>query len=122
MIKSSEYKFISDRLGEVHSEAVDGANSLGGMLEHLRENPLPLSDTDKLVLAKSISDTYLVILKNNVAVSDDLSKLVKALQRHIEKYFVDVNDFLSINDLRVSPDFASLSGFCGYEIFAENIE
>lgn len=122
MIRSADYKFISDSLGLAKSDGFYMASALIDMRNDLRDNELSVVDLDKQYLDKAITDTYRIIVNSHLNINIEMRRLVSSLQNHVRRHYADVNDFLNEKNIKVSQDFADLSSLCGFEIDPENIE
>jgi hypothetical protein len=122
MISASDYKTVSDSLGQAQVEGQGMYESMGDMMTHLDSNDVTETNVDKRELLKSIYNEYQFILLNHVYLNERMYQTVQALQNHIEKHYGPVNDFLSNTGTKVSQDFADLSEMCGFVIDPGNIE
>lgn len=123
MISSSEYKFISDRIGESQSVGWPMGASILRAKQKLQANDLNAArNPEKTQLSGIFDDTYAMVVINHIGAVQPLQNAVRALQSHIEKQYDTIDDYLLEKGIRVNPEFAKLSESLGYKISIENIE
>lgn len=122
MIKSDEYKLITDNLGASQADGLFMLQEIISMGNNLDDNELSTVNLEKQILQRSITDTYRIIVGSHVNLSQELRTLVGSIQKHVLKHYSNVNIFLQDNNIKVTNDFADLSALCGYTIDLENIE
>lgn len=122
MISNSDYKFISDRIGLSQFYTSDAASSLRSMVTNFINNDVKYNDNLKLWIINIIIRTYDTLVDSHVVLNPVIVSFVKALQEHVVKRFGSVDNYLSTNNLLVSPEFAAISSSAGYDIYFINIE
>jgi len=122
MISNSDYKFISDRIGLSQFYTSDAASALRSMVTNFINNDVKYNDNLKLWIINIIIRTYDTLVDSHVVLNPVIVSFVKALQEHVVKRFGSVDNYLSTNNLLVSPEFAAISSFAGYDIYFINIE
>lgn len=122
MINATEYKLISDKLGEGYSRGQLMADRLDDMKATLDNSKFTDGDFNKRQLRKKIVETRSKLFNKHVNISSELQSFIIAFQNHVVVHYGSVNEFLEDNGILVSQDFADLSDSLGYEINSNNIE
>jgi broad specificity polyphosphatase/5'/3'-nucleotidase SurE len=122
MITPSEYKFISDSLGDARRDSKKTIEHLKSMRTHLNISEIPNETIDKIKLFNFIDSVYELTTQKYRDPNPSMTNFVNRLQTHIEHHYDSVDDFLKNNDIKVMQDFADLSFLVGFEIDEANIE
>jgi len=121
MISTTEYKSISDDLGEAHTQGFFMSDNMFDMSNSLSAAQVE-TGFNRTQLSAFIEETYYLTTDNHRTARKEILDVVRLLQGLIIDENGDVNQYLVDNNLKVRQDFADLSEIVGFSINSENIE
>lgn len=119
---SDRYKRVADFIDSAQRRGDDVVFYVDKMATDLDNSEIPSTDNERLRLEEQISATSTLLSERHIAYTPAMLDFVFALQKYIEDTYGDVNEFLSLNGIKVKVIFAELSEEVGFPIWPENIE
>lgn len=121
-LTNEDYLAITDALGEMYvigKQAMDRFSSIKQIVDDTDVGSTQVIVSNLLV--QSFNQCKSVVYRNHLRLTNPMKLLTQKIQGYVSSEYQDIDEYLALNAILVSADFAELSGLCGYSINPANV-